>query len=318
MRLLNGTGAAAAIQVADFLEPERRAAVIVKKTYAIASDGTLAPAAEPLPIVADHLATPFGLFHGEIYFRKRGVDVCVLGTARFASPVTQATLRIEVGSWAHELRLTGDRVWAAGASGELVPSGPEPFVEMPIAYARAFGGLAEFNGESVPWPDNPLGRGYYETAEQAVGRPLPNIERIGAPQPTWDARPPVAGWGPYPMYWGLRATSAVKVNPDNGEILDITPELFNHAHPDLIVPEVLPGAPVRVLGLGPRPLTFDVPRERPRIAVHLGSRVTEAFGDLDGLFLWSDASRLVVTWRARFRYAVRPEELRHAELTFTE
>jgi hypothetical protein len=318
VRLVNETNAVAAIQVVDFVEPERRAAVVVKKTYALAQDGTLRREDEQLPLVPDHLETPFGLFHGELFFRKRGVDLCVLGTGRFDSPVTRAKLRIEAGSWAHELRLVGDRVWTQDASGNLVPSAPTPFVEMPIAYARAFGGSTDVGGASVPWPDNPLGRGYYETAEQALGQPLPNIEAIDAPAPAWNSRPPVAGWAPYPMYWGLRASRAVKVDPDSGEILDITPELFNHAHPDLILPALDAGTRVRVLGLRPQTLGFFLPRERPRVEIHVGDRVSEALGDIDGVFLWSDAARLVVTWRARFRYPVHTEEVRGAVLSFLE
>ena len=49
------------------------------------------------------------------------------------------------------------------------------------------------NGEEVPWPDNPLGRGYCEAPEEALGKALPNIQSIATPaNPRWDARPPVA------------------------------------------------------------------------------------------------------------------------------
>ena len=47
-------------------------------------------------------------------------------------------------------------------------------------------------------------------------------------------------------------------------------------------------------------------------------KVSEAFGELDGLFLWTDANRVVVTWRARFHYAFRPEEIRRATLSFVQ
>ena len=320
MKLVNRTGAVAYLQGVNLLEPELRAAVIIKKTYRLGPDGALATAEDPLPLVPDQLVTGFGQFHGEVFFRKRGVDLCVLGTARFDKRVTHARLRLEVGRWRHELSLIGDRVWTKKrGGGELVPSAPAPFKEMPVSYARAYGGSTEVNKEEVPYPDNPMGRGYYETPEQALGKPLPNIEPLNAPaEPRWDTRIPVAGWGPYPMFWGLRARKAVKAHPETGKILDVSPELFNHAHPDLILERIEPGSPVRSLGLRPAPLSFTVPRERPRVEVRVGSTVSEAFGELDGLFLWADALRVVVTWRARFRYPVRSEELRGAELTFVE
>jgi hypothetical protein len=110
----------------------------------------------------------------------------------------------------------------------------------------------------------------------------------------------------------------VKTDPKTGEIREVSPELFNHAHPELVLERLEPGSRVRVLGLWPRPVEVLVPGERPRVEVHVGNAVSEAFGELDGLFLWADAMRVVVTWRARFRYPVRNEELRRAELTFVE
>jgi hypothetical protein len=319
MQLVNGTGAVAYLQVVDLGEPERRAAVIVKRTYVVGSDGALAVDPEPMPLVPDQLVTEFGHFHGEVFFRKRGADICVLGTVRLAAAVREARLRLEVGAWSHELRVVGDRFWTRGAGAALVPSAPAPFAEMPVSYARAFGGTAEVNGEDVPWPDNPMGRGYYESEEQAFERPLPNVESATGPTDArWEARPPVAGWGPYPMYWGLRARAAVKGDDQTGELLDVTPELFNHAHPQLILERVERGTPVRLLGLRPEALRFAVPREVPRVRARVGNSEIDAFGDVDGVFYWADAGRVVVTWRARFRYPVRPEEIRRADLTFVE
>jgi hypothetical protein len=319
MRLSNSTGAVAHLHTVDLFEPELRAAVIIKKTYAVAPDGQLRAADDPLPLVADQQVTDYGHFHGEVFFRKRGVDVCVLGTARLAWPAKRARVRLEIGAWHHELRLTGDRFWARDRGGAVVPTAAEPFQEMVVSYSRAFGGVAQAKGEDIAWPDNPIGRGYYESPDEAVGKPLPNIESvIQAADVRWDARVPVAGWGPYPMYWGLRASRAVQTDRKTGEILDISPELFNHAHPDLIVDRVDPGTPVRVIGMRPDPITIVLPRERPHVAVHVGSVVSEAVGEIDGVFMWLDADRLVITWRARFRYPVRHEEIRRASLTFME
>ena len=196
MRLLNDTGASAVLHVVNLLEPELRAAVIVKKTYALTTHGTLTPADDPMPIVPDQLITDFGHFHGELFFRKRGVDLCVLGTVRLDSPVARTQVRLEWKGGGHSLRVTGDRVWTRTRSGDLIPSAPAPFREMPLSYARAYGGVTEVDGEDVPWPDNPVGLGYYETAHLALGKPLPNVEPVNHPgSQDWRTRVPVAGWG---------------------------------------------------------------------------------------------------------------------------
>ncbi len=319
MRLFNDTGASAILHAANLLEPELRAVVIVKRTYTLASDGRLTLAGDPMPIVPDRLSTDFGLFHGELFFRKRGVDLCVLGTVRLDSPVARTEVRLQWQGGGHALRVTGDRVWTRTRSGDLIPSAPVPFREMPLSYARAYGGVAEVDGEDVPWPDNPMGIGYYEKADFAVGKPLPNVEPSNYPlSPDWQTRVPVAGWAPYPMYWGLRANRAVKADPDTGAVLDVSTELFNHAHPDLILDRLDPGEPLRVIGARPDPVEVFTPRERPIVEIAVGSTTSVAAGEVDGVFIWLDTSRVVNTWRARFRYAVRKEELRSARLTFVE
>jgi hypothetical protein len=319
MRLENDTRASAALQVVNLLEPELRAVAIVKKTYELAADGRLTESDEPLSLVPDQLITDFGQFHGELFFRKRGVDLCVLGTVRLDAPVARTQLRLDWPGGGHSLCVTGDRVWTKSRSGDLIPSAAAPFREMPLSYARAYGGTTEVGGEDVAWPDNPVGRGYYETAEQAVGHPLPNVEPADHPgSHDWRTRVPVVGWGPYPMYWGLRATRALKSDPSTGSVLDVSTELFNHAHPDLIVRRLDPGAMLRLTGMRPRPIDVLLPRERPIVRIAVGTSTSEAAGELDGVFIWVDAARVVVTWRARFRYAVRNEELRSARLIFAD
>ena len=319
MDLINTTDAVSHLFPVNLLEPEIRAAVIVKKTYTLDDGSRARPARDRMPLIPDRLDNGYGSFHGEIFFRKRGVDLCVLGSAYFERPVRRARVGIAHGRWRHELQITGDRVWEKAPSGALIPSGPEPFDAMPISYTRAFGGSAEVGGEDVPWPDNPVGRGYYETPEQAVGQLLANIEPINPPQPlTWASRVPVVGWGPYPMFWGLRAAAAVAVDPNTGELLKITPEIFNNAHPALILDRVDPTVPIEITGLRAIPIRVGVPAERPKVSVTIGHDESEHVGELDGVFVWTDAARLVLTWRVRFRYPVRVEQIRRAVLSFVE
>jgi hypothetical protein len=305
-------------QVADLLEPPLAAVVVVKATFDLADDGTLRPSEHAMPLVPDILQTPFGEIHGELYFKKRGLDLCVLGTVRRSEPVTTARVRLSVGSaFCHELVVSGDRYWLPSAwrSG-LKPSSPRTFTEMPLGYGRAFGGAAEFNGLGAPYPDNPLGLGYYLKAEQAEGSRLPNIEDATEPPLLrWDERPKVAGWGPYPSYWGLRATANVEVDPENYVVTRVDPGIFNHAHPDLVLDPLPPGTPIRIEGLHEAPISLRVPRAPAEVTVTIGERTHQVTAPIDGIFIWADAAKVVITQRARFSYEFRAGEIRRAAVT---
>ncbi len=78
------------------------------------------------------------------------------------APLQGSSVRIKIGSVDKTLYVFGDRVWEWHGAMSL----PEPFTEMPIAWAHAFGGDGE--------PKNPLGRGM----PSKTGGPnrLPNVE----------------------------------------------------------------------------------------------------------------------------------------------
>ncbi len=321
MQLHNQTPWHAMLQIADLGEPPVAAAVIAKATYDLAAGGTLAPAAEPMPLSPDPLETPFGMLHGELYFKKSGADVCVLGTIRRQRPVREALLTLKVGALVHRLAVTGDRFWIPTGDKRqpLTPSRAQPFTEMPLAYDRAFGGTADYEGYPAPWADNPNGRGYYLTADQARDKPLPNIEAADGPRiRAWDDRPRAAGWGPYPMNWGLRASTAVQVDDQKMTVKHVDPSLFNHAHPDLVVPALAPGEAIEIDGLSERPLTLTLPRNLLRLQIQVGAETFEATSRIDGAFVWVDAGKLVVTHRATFSYVFRPREVRHVTVTAVE
>lgn len=313
MQLDNQTRWQAMAQIADLGEPTTPAVVICKATYDVRPDGSLTPAADQMPISPDMIETPFGNLHGELFFKKKGADVCVLGTVRRRAPVREAVLTLTVGDFSHRLTVSGDRVWMP--TGErrqpLAPSRPQPFTEMPLGYHRAFGGTADYEGYPSLWTDNPTGRGYYLTAEQAQDHPLPNIEQSdGQRIRSWDDRPRTSGWGPYPMNWGLRTSTAVAVDDKKMAVARVDPSLFNNAHPDLVVPNLLPGAAIQIDGLREERLVFALPRSLLQLQIDVGGQSSETVGRIDGAFLWADAGKLVVTHRAIFSYEFRPREVR--------
>lgn len=288
--------------------------VIAKQTFDLGPNGTLATAAEGLPISAEPIATPFGTFHGEIYPRKDRVDFVVLGTVRLPALRDQTVVTARVGGFANRLRIIGDRTWTSAGRGAPMPSTPQRFLEMPIAYSRAFGGKSLGRLGEVAWPNNPDGIGFYQTADEAMGKPLPNIEWADARGiRSWEERPDPAGWGPYPMFWGLRAVQSVVRNGQN-QVAGISRKAFNHAHPAMVVDSIAEDDLVSVEGVVPQPVRFAVPRMPLSLRWQSGQDQGEVALSIDGLYVWIDQCKVIVTRRARFRYVFRPGEPRTAVL----
>ena len=120
------------------------------------------------------------------------------------------------------------------------------------------------------------------------------------------------------MHWGLRASSAVEVDPQRLSVKNVSPAIFNHAHPDLVRPEIVAGTTVRVDGVWDTPLVVTIPRKYMLVRVVAGGKTTEVVSHIDGIFLWMDAKKLVITQRANFGYAFVAEEARVALATVAQ
>lgn len=111
-------------------------------------------------------------------------------------PRPTSMLRIQVGKLEKTLYVIGNRYWQRRA-----PTEAEPFVEMPIAWEKAFGGDG--------YDRNPLGKGVtpIET-EQGLVHPLPNVEQPGMLVRSKKDRPEPAGLGPIDLMWPQRFSKA--------------------------------------------------------------------------------------------------------------
>lgn len=293
-----------------------RAVVIVKTTYDLAPDGSLRPSKKHIPVLPEPLITPYGTFHGELFPRKRGADLCVLATVRRSVAVASLKLVARVAAHERTLRVIGDRVWHRRADGTLVPSAPSPFAVMPLTYSRAFGGKVARDGGDVAWPDNPDGRGFYLTEAEAEGRPLPNLEHEDGPRiERWDDRPDALSWGPYPMMWARRAREGVHIDEVKNRVKAVRPSLFNHANPAMVLPSISPGDLVSIEGLRDAVVRFEVPRRLSRATLEQGNERSVCDAVVDGVFAWLDHGRVVVTERLLFQYVPRRGVPRRATLT---
>jgi hypothetical protein len=318
MELVNASPFKAELLRLDLGAGDVVAVAIVKATFDFDDRSAMAPAAEPMPLVKQMLETPYGIFHDEHFFKKQGVDLCVLGHVRRPKPVYEARVRMTCGQRRWDLLVLGDRRWQRSYGKQLLPSPPAPFKELPLGYTHAFGGEVKVGELAYAYPANPKGRGFYRTLEEAENQLVHNIDDPQLAPATWkpvELRP--AGWGPYPNFWGLRATQSILQDQKTGEIRSAVPTLFNHAHPDLVLERIEAGERILIDGLQERPLDLKVPPPPARIHLTLGTESREIEAPVDGLFIWTDERKLVVTQRARFRYQVKARELRtvHVQLS---
>jgi hypothetical protein len=104
----------------------------------------------------------------------------------------------------------------------------------------------------------------------------------------------------------------VLVDGENYLVRSVDPGIFNHAHPDLVLDELTPGTRITVEGLSEKDFVVAVPEEPTEVEVRIGDRARVVAAPIDGVFIWTEERKVVVTQRARFDYVFRREELRQA------
>jgi hypothetical protein len=177
---------------------------IVKATFAIEHQELPEPADEQADFAGDEIymdeigrslryASDLALFKpfGEVLLTAN----C---HAPYGQPATALDVALNIGPISKKLRVFGDRVWLRDGHGNFVVEGPVPFLEMPLRWERAFGGLN--------FAYNPMGRGIDPWA-QADGRKLfylANIEAPTNPVLAIDQRPAPECFAPIAPYWQPR------------------------------------------------------------------------------------------------------------------
>jgi uncharacterized protein YjbI with pentapeptide repeats len=129
--------------------PGHSLTLVVKGTFDLHPGGPATPAEAPLyPTGDEHLpedearAGPIR-YASDFAPLKPAADLLLVGTchAPGGEPVAECEVAFQVGEHRRVLRVSGDRDWVQ-RDGKWVASEPEPFVEMPLTWARAFGGEA--------------------------------------------------------------------------------------------------------------------------------------------------------------------------------
>ncbi|MFT3858208.1 MAG: DUF2169 domain-containing protein [Aquabacterium sp.] len=220
MELINGTRMVAGYNLG--LEPSGREllVVVIKGTFVLPKPGQALHLHEAqLPLVmADTFTGEPGLSAPlqEIDFapRKHRCDVLLTGSAHAPGgrPVTRLQSMLAVGGLRKTIEVVGPRVWQAGLTG-IRASDPQPFVQQPLSYDVAFGGVDQASDdpqEHDAYGLNPVGCGFHRQLknEWVDGRPLPLTEAPGEPV-TWPngSYQPMA-LGPLGRGWQQRACLA--------------------------------------------------------------------------------------------------------------
>ena len=293
------------------------ASVLARVTYSVVGGALQVAGEQTWKVSAPPWECEYGPMDSDEVFYKGGTDVFVLGAARAPGnrPVVRQDVSVKVGdSFERTVTVWGDRVWNRGSNG-LVPSKPRPFTEMPLTLERAFGGKDEWDELQVPFPDNPVGRGFYLDEASAVGRPLPNIEDPAAPVRSWDDRPEPVGVGMCGMGFGPKLRRAVRFSDSLGVLSELKPIFFNAAFPDMIALRARPGDVVRVTGVrADGPIEFAIPPTPMAVRVRFGDERDEQAPRLDQIGIEVDKQQVFIAYRYPFRYRLVPLQLRSCEL----
>lgn len=290
------------------------ASVVVRVTYTLGP--RLAVAEEQIwKVSPEPWESPAGAMEEDGPFLRGGVDLFVFGQVWAEGRATRAMkVQLNAGGFLRQAIATGRRVWVRDGRRGLVASEPEPFSSLPLTMAAAFGGTSEADGLAIPFPDNALGKGFHVSADQALGRELPNLEEPDSRMQHWNDIPVVCGFGFCPRVSSARVQNGT-VRDARHNILDFRPQLFNQAFVPMIAPKLVPGDPVELLGFSPRgPVRFVVPEPPASVRLGFGERVVERALAVDQVGVEVDAARVFVTWRFPFRYVVREREERMCQL----
>ena len=316
MDFVNRSGLPAELLRTTIDEARIAASVLVRATFIVGRGEPTLADDQTWKICKEPVSTEYGVMETDQLLRKGGVDLFLFGTvvAPGRAPIAAMQVGLDVGRFSRRAIAVGDRVWRK-AGGVLVATPPQPFTSMPLVLERAFGGKTSWDGLEVPHPDNAKGLGYYDSEEEAVGRPLPNIEESDMLIKKWSDRPITAGFGFCSMQSYIRLNEGLKLDKD-GMPIEITPRLFNSAFPRMTAPLVQPEDRVQIVGMsqGGRALELSVPALSLILRLRFDANSYEQKPEIEQVGFEVDRQRMFVTYRFPFRYVINPGQHRSCEL----
>jgi hypothetical protein len=286
---------------------------VVKATFEVRG-GRLSVAEKQRPLVVEdeYRGEPGASslrYASEAHLLKPGTDVLLVGEARAprGKPVDSCLVSVRVGALHQVIQVFGERRWKGGLLSPGISS-PEPFLELPLIYERAYGGTHEVEpGQVLGEARNPVGQGFRgkRRASEMVERALPNLEEprhlirsisdasapvgVGPVAPSWLPRKAYAGT--YDAEWKRKRAPYLP--------RDFHPEFFQVAHPALCAREGLKGGePVELLAVSPAGVErFSLPRCELEVNIRVAKRIEQPRMRLETVLLEPGEGRLCLTWR---------------------
>ena len=246
-------------------------------------------------------------YEGQGVYYRPGTDIYLNGHARAlgGKPVKEMLVRLRVGPCQKEVLVLGDRKWRWNGL-ILRPSLPKPFVTMPLFYERSFGGITMKEGVLKAWePRNPIGTGFYTSAKEALGQPLPNLEDPKNRIKHVKNRPAPAGFGAICRGWQPRI--AFGGTYDDTWLQERAPlwpvdfdlRFFSAAASGLFIsPHLEGGEPVVIEGVSQEGnISFLLPKRRFLVECEFKVHVERKRLILDTVLLEPDLDTVVLIWR---------------------
>jgi hypothetical protein len=255
---------------------------------------------------------------------------------------TQAfTARLAVGHAVKDVLVIGDRRCIYSDGAVPIFTEPAPFTTMELRYEHAFGGVDIYSDPKVPcgYARNHLGKGFAVTnVKRAIDNlALPNLEdpaKVLTPETLtighfmyWEQLPMPANFGWYLKYWQPRAGLAgvmpadrqaerelrevyAQVVPKDQKPMweqtglpDMDFRFFNGASPGLVLPLLNGDEPVHAFNLSAEGrLSFQLPGDRPRLGLDIGSGVQEPEVVLHTVMIRLDDRQVDLVWRGAVPY----------------
>ncbi|PRP93202.1 hypothetical protein ENSA5_44690 [Enhygromyxa salina] len=235
-------------------------------------------------------------------------------------PVRELLVRLEVAGKTKDVLVVGDRRWVH-VVGELRPSPAVPFVEMPLRFDRAFGGVDAPRGPDSSQAErrnlSAVGFSAAPRGARLDGSPLPNLEHPRARIRAASDRPTPVGFGPVGRSWLPRLAHAGTYDerwqrtrrPFLPE--DFDARFFQSAPEDQQHPRLRGGELIRCHHMADEAIVeYLVPKvDLPVQAVHASHSVA-LHPELDTIVLEPHAGLATLTWRARTAMPRKPSRLR--------
>ncbi len=325
MKFINETSASALFRYTDVGPDHLMACVVMRPTFVVRGQQLVETPEDPWREDSPAVISLMREQPPEAPVLKGGVDLFVLGKVwqLEGRPAPSLTMTIAAGPrFVRRIAVFGRRVWQ-NRDGRIVASDPEPFLSMPLTYDRAFGGRTMTQEGTLVWPANPEGMGLCHSAEDALGKPLPNLEDPDHLIARFEDRPEPVGTAPYPAKGSLRAMAAMDMelndsDPLQSRVRRIRPHIFNQAHPRMVIPPAdcpQPGDRVGVSHADPRGhLLFTMPRYPAFVRVQLEERRYVFPLHLDQIAIFANVGRVMLGYRVVFRYRMVKRERRSTTL----